>query len=139
MDFELQWGGDPEDLLVTASGIATVEDFVPLKTAIADPRWRPPMRVLLDFRQVDWSRMSAADVERRVGLLVQNTDRIGRCYTAVAVTRDLDYGMVRMQQALSERRVPYELEVFRSVDEARGWLRQVPLEENPQAAPASSE
>lgn len=128
MDFELKWGGDPEDLVVTASGIATAEDLAPLHAAIADERWRPPMRVLLDYRLVDMGQMSPDEVERRVDLLVQNADRIGRCHTAVVVTTSADFGMVRMQQALSERRVPYKLEVFRTIDDARNWLREIAAE-----------
>ncbi|MGZ4398821.1 MAG: hypothetical protein ACXVZ1_10460 [Gaiellaceae bacterium] len=126
MNFTLRWGGDPENLLVTMSSFMEVEDLEALQEALADARWRSAMRILLDERDVDWSRMSASDVERRAGFLARGVERLGGCRTAVVVSRDLDFGMVRMEQAQVERRVPYELEVFRSIEDARAWLRQAP-------------
>jgi hypothetical protein len=124
MEYELHWGGDPEDLLVIGSGVEAADELGPLQEALADERWRPPMRVLLDFRRVDLSQMTAAEARQRVELFVRSGERIGRCHTAVVVGRDIDFGMARMQQALSERQVPYEVGVFRSLEEARHWLRE---------------
>ncbi len=128
MEFELSWGGDPEDLLVRMSGVAQAEDLEALREAVEDPRWRPGLRVLLDERQLDWSEMSSADIERRAAFLAENRDLIGHNYTAVVTSKSSDFGMLRMEQALIERRVPYELGIFRTLEEARAWLRSVPTE-----------
>jgi hypothetical protein len=69
--------------------------------------------VMLDFRRIDLGRMTAVEVEQRVELLARSGERIGRCHTAVVVGRDIDFGMARMQQALSERRASYEISVDR--------------------------
>jgi hypothetical protein len=138
VEFQLAWGGDPEDLLVTASGVASGDDLSPLEAALADPRWRPPMHVLLDYREVDMSHLSVSAIEERVALLVDSGHRIGRCHTAVVVTRDLNFGIVRMLQAIAEQRVTYELGVFRSFEQARDWLREARQREDA-AAPPSEE
>jgi hypothetical protein len=122
--YELSWDGDSEDLPVTMSGVAEVEELGAFREALADPRWRPGLRILIDERQVDWSAMSAADIERRVDLLARAMATT-RSHTAVVLGRSLDYGLVRMEQALVERRVPLQLEVFMSLEDARAWLHDV--------------
>ncbi|MGZ4386307.1 MAG: hypothetical protein ACXVZO_05220 [Gaiellaceae bacterium] len=106
MNFTLRWGGDPENLLVTMSGFMEVEDLEALQEALADARWRSAMRILLDERDVDWSRMSASDVERRAGFLARGVERLGGCRTAVVVSRDLDFGMVRGSRPRSSEGFP---------------------------------
>jgi len=53
-----------------------------------------------------------------------------RCKTALVVSEDVDFGMGRVYQALSEMAgVTWGTEVFRSVDEAYDWL-DVPQEKS---------
>jgi len=44
-------------------------------------------------------------------------------FTALVVDQDVQYGMARMYDIMTER-IPTELEVFRDIDAARGWLTQ---------------
>jgi hypothetical protein len=123
VDFRLDWCGDPEQLLVTASGIADLdglEDW--LQAVLADPRWQPPMRVLIDYRLLDWGQMTAAEVEERVEVISHYSDRIGASRVALVTSRSLDFGLLRMKEAQLEGRVSYEIRVFRSMDDARQWL-----------------
>jgi hypothetical protein len=109
-----------------------------LRWLVADAGWRPGLRVILDQRLVDWSRLSARDIERRVEVLARNAERMGDSRTAVVVAKDLAYGLLRMEQAEVEGKVPYEFAVFRSLDEARDWLRRAEdAPENPSRAAES--
>jgi len=52
------------------------------------------------------------------------------CKTALVVSKDIDFGMGRVYQALSEiEGVTWETEIFRSMDEAYQWLN-IPQEKS---------
>jgi hypothetical protein len=130
MEYVLGWGGKREDLLVILFGTATVEDLDAwVQVALSDARWSPPMRVLIDQRLVDWGRIGADEIERRVDMLALDSDRIGDSHVAIVAGSDLAFGLMRMEQAQIEGRVRHEFQVFRSIDEARAWLGQVRAEE----------
>jgi hypothetical protein len=124
VDFTLEWGGEPEDLLVTMSGKAVVDDVEALEEAVADSRWHRGMRVLLDQRLVDWSGMTAADVEQRAEAIARKLEPLGEYRTAVVLADSLGFGLVRMEQALIAGGVPGKIGVFRSLKDARAWLRE---------------
>src|SRR4051812_50016024 len=70
MHWAVQWGGGPEDLRVTTSGVAAVDDLdAMMREAIADPQWRDGMKILIDHTQTDWAGFGAGDLQRRGGRL----------------------------------------------------------------------
>ncbi|HEY5159436.1 MAG TPA: hypothetical protein VII83_00035 [Gaiellaceae bacterium] len=129
MEYEIIWGGDPEDVCIRTRGVATVEGFSAwLLEGISDPRKRPGLRVLIDHRQLDTSRMSIEDVERRVEIAAREEPHFDDVHVAVVVEREVDFGIQRMLGSLFEARPELRsiLRVFRSIDEARLWLATFP-------------
>ena len=127
MEHEITWGGDPEDVYVTISGVATVEGLdIWVQELLADPGFRPGLRVLVDERRLDWSQMHSEDIERRVDLIAKDTARFGDAYAAMVVGTQVDYGVTRIEQAHVDSRPELRprLRVFLSVEEAREWLRE---------------
>lgn len=130
MEHEIVWGGEPEDVRLTASGTATVEEIEACtREVFYDPRYRPGLRLLVDHRFVDWSRMTEDDVRRTVELLVGNADHIGSVYCAMVMGRPVDYGIARMRQHYVEAQpeLQVELRVFISIEDARLWLATRPV------------
>src|SRR3954468_4912971 len=126
MHWSVQWGGDPEDVRVTTSGVASVEDLDGMmKEVIADPQWRHGMKIMLDHTQTDWSVFGVGDLDRRAALVEGLSDRIGRQQIAFVVTGRLNQEIGKMLGArLSD--IGFVAKAFVSLDEARNWLREEP-------------
>jgi hypothetical protein len=130
MDHKISWGGDSEDARVTASGRCTVEAMGDCQRALtSDPRFQPGMRVLIDHRLVDWSRMTPEDVRRVVEMLVQSAAHFGVTYCAMVMGKRVDFGIARMQQhyAEADSKLQIEFRVFSTVEDAQSWLATLPV------------
>ena len=129
MEHEINWGGNPEDAYVSASGVASVEAMNDCqKELTSDPRFWPGMRVLIDHRRVDWSRMTPEDVLKVVDMLVRSAARFGATYCAMVMGKPVDFGIARMQQLYAEAdpQLQIEFRVFSAIENARSWLATLP-------------
>ena len=80
---------------------------------------------LYDLRKLRGERLSTVDIERLVGYfnLFANT-RPNNSKTAVVVKEDIDFGISKTVALLTEIDgvVPYQINVFRAMDDALKWL-----------------
>jgi len=126
MHWSAQWGGDPEDLRVTTSGVAVVDDLdAMMREIVADPRYRDGMKIMLDHTQTDWSTFGVGDLDRRAALVEEIADRIGRQQVAFVVKGRLNHEIGKMLGARLTR-IGFVGKAFASLDEARDWLREEP-------------
>jgi hypothetical protein len=124
MDYEIEWGGDPENVLVTTSGRATVEGLDAwVQEVLSDPRYRPGIRVLIDHQKLDWTSMTKDDLRRRARLLLRDKERIGWTRAALVTDRPVDYGLMRMIAGYLGERASFDTDIFYSFEKARDWLR----------------
>ena len=122
--FEIEF--DPEAGLVRAAhfGRSTPDDLRRFIDALlTDPRWKPGMKLISDFRCNDPSSFSADDlrdcVAHEVGYAVQTAGT----KVATVVDSPLAYGISRIwlaQAALQGS--PIEYRIFDSVEAAERWL-----------------
>ena len=134
MKYEITWGGDPEDAGVTARGVATVEGLNTwVQEGLSDPRYRPSLRVLVDYTQLDWSGLSATDVHERIALYAKDAIKLDHARVALVMRAPVDFGVARMEQAYVELHPELEIEigVFFSIDAARRWLGTFPAPDPP--------
>ena len=123
MEDEVVWGGDPEDVLITRSGDASIDDLHAwVREATADPRFREDMKVLIDHTQTRWWALSNEDIRLRADLITADAVRLGRQRVAFVVGSPVDFGIGRMLQGLIAGRVKFESEIFDSLPAARDWL-----------------
>jgi len=83
----------------------------------------PTMNVVWDFSKASLAD-TPATVVKQLSMLVQ---KLGCCRkngkSAVIASRDLEYGMARMFQIMTENgEIPFTIRVFRSFNEAKKWL-----------------
>ena len=128
MDYSISWGGDPEDVCIAMSGVAQADDLGAFTEAIADPRWHGGMKVLLDYREVDWAGVSATEIETRARLLKGLADEIGQgrvaeC-VAVVVEGEENYHVQRLIMLRLDWNVGFTARIFTSLPQAREWLHQ---------------
>jgi hypothetical protein len=127
MEYEISWGGDPEDACVTSRGEASLEGFYAwAQEGLSDPRYREGMSVVVDHRELDWSHISLKDVQERIELFERDSPRFGRIRTAMVMRATVDFGLARMYQAYVELQPDLQIEigVFTSIEAAREWIRE---------------
>lgn len=123
----MQWSyeivGEPGIVRLIAGGPAEMGGFAQsLDRILADPAWHPAMNCVADFRQLDLNTLKHDDVVRLADLHIQMAERIGNARIAIVVSRPVDFGMVRMWQAMVEERFPAH-SVFYDMDDAMRWLK----------------
>ena len=125
MDYAFRWGGDPEDVSMTTSGVGELAEVeAMLRGAVADPRWREGMKVIIDHTRTDWSATTAAELEAHANWLIHGDLVIGHQLFAVAVKSPAEYAAERLIGFRLDRRVPFLVRYFSSHAEAREWLRR---------------
>ena len=65
VEYTVEFGGEPQDVTVTVSGVADVAGLRRLVAEIgSDDRYGPAMTILYDFTALDMSELSDRDLER---------------------------------------------------------------------------
>jgi hypothetical protein len=126
MEYEITWGGDPEDASVTTRGSVSLEGFDAwMQEGLSDRRYHDGMSIIVDHRELDWSDISLKDVQERLELFKRNTNRVGCIRAAMVMRSAVDFGLARMYEAYVEMQPDLQIEigVFISIDDAREWIR----------------
>jgi len=80
-------------------------------------------KVLWDFRNASLDEISSNHIERILNYVQQHAEKRAGGKTAILVSKELEYGLSRMIQTLSEfKSIPLEVEIFRSIEAAFEWL-----------------
>jgi hypothetical protein len=124
VDFTIEFGGEPQDVTITTSGVADTAGCLGLYTRLAsDPRHRRGLLILADHSTLDTSELTDLDIERiaaavstsewhapprAVAILVASPRAVDQARLAIA----------HMGGSRSNRRV------FTSHAEAVAWLRE---------------
>lgn len=83
----------------------------------------PTSLELYNTSSLSGKRLSSDELNMLADYLSQFTDvRSPGSKTAIVASEDLDYGLSRMISILTEGRTVYNIQAFRSVDEANEWL-----------------
>ena len=124
MEHEIIFGeSDDFDVVIRAFGAAEVAGFGRyLEALFGDPRWHSGMNALCDLTELDAHAMTVEDVRRLVDLHAGRDCEIGAGVAAIAAGSPVNYGLVRMWEALVEGRIHLRTHVFMTVDEARASL-----------------
>jgi hypothetical protein len=135
MEWAVVWGGDPEDVCLSASGAAQLADLDALwREAVSDVRWREGMKVLLDYRDSDWTKLSVSEIEQRAARIRAMAAEIGAQHIAHVARDAASYEAVRLVALRLDWEVPFQTRLFTSLDAAREWLR-VPTASLPHVVP----
>ena len=121
MEFAIEFGGSPQDLTITASGIADVTGYLRMYAALtADPRFRPGLKILVEQPELDMTNCSDADVEQiAASLAARDWNYPPRAVAVVVSPKSAEgarLGTLHLGGTKSRRRL------FESRDEAVAWL-----------------
>jgi len=124
MEYRIDWDEIPNCVIIKASGVASLEGIMAFHSDyLADPRWKPGMNILCDFRELLADHFKKEDVQTISGLIEVASDRIGDGRMAVAQPDITSFGLTRMFEMISDGKTRLSIMVFRSYDEALLWIQ----------------
>jgi len=110
---------------VIAKGSINLEKLQQMYASVLNhPQYESGMSRLWDFTHLDVSLLTSVNLNSFS--LFMKTKGIGMdtTYSAILVSRNLEYGMVRVLQALGKGVLSPNVIVTRSKDEALAWIRK---------------
>ena len=105
---------------LTSWGASGFEEQLPIFEEILAERPPMPLRVLDDRRRIS-KFGKATDARRGARHAHDLVDVLRGARVAFVVSQAASFGMIRMFQILTEE-LPFELQVFYSLEEAEAWL-----------------
>ena len=135
MEFEFSWI-EPTLFICRTSGKASADGFVELfKALVAQPGFRPGVKVLADHTELDGSELSAGDIERIADFRAVSTGEVVMpAALVVGPHSSAKYGLARMFEAYVDTRDKNPMRVFETYDEAMAWLRSLGFPSPPEPA-----
>ena len=105
---------------------STEEIVVPKKLieqVIENPRWKPGMNVIADFREVDVKGVNVKEIYEAKNLHVYYNDLAGEGKIATILSSNLAYGFSRVYQAIASTHVKSRIMTFRDYDNGMEWIQ----------------
>ncbi len=95
-----------------------------LKDVVGHPDWRPGMSILVDHRELSIHNIQHPGISMVSDFFIQISDKLGNGKLALVMNKDIDYGIARAWQNITEDLVKMEICVFREIDKARSWIME---------------
>ena len=88
------------------------------------PEYRDGLRVLLDYRGLDWAGLSAAKMRQIAEAFNRLPPSSHRHRVASVVDRKVAFGLLRVVQAYINEEIRTEGDFFYDLETARAWLNE---------------
>ncbi len=106
-------------------GEATVEGIAEMISGVVShEKWEHGGALLVDHSELNAGPLTLAQIRSLADMAAEAGDRVGPARIAHAVSRDLEFGLVRMWESFVSLQWEARLKVFRSRDEAIAWLKE---------------
>ena len=128
MSVEYRIDKDYETVYLTLKGEVTAEEIMDILGEVFESEdYQPHFSGISDLRGLHWES-NQSDLRKLVQFILKYRGRIGRHRSAIVVSSERAFGMSRMFEVFSEQ-TPIRVRVFRDYDEALGWARGGPANE----------
>ena len=122
MEYSIEFGGAPQDVTVTTSGIGEAAVFVQfVEELVSDPRFQPGMAILVDHSALDTRALFAPDMRVIANEVLSRDDQIGTSLVAIVAPAALTFGLARMWKAYTQA-ARLRSRIFYLRDDAIAWL-----------------
>ena len=123
MKHSLIVSGDGFLFSITTEGEGDVKGIIAfLDDIIAHPEWQPGNHILLDHRELRIHNIDASGIEEVSAYFKSIADKLGNGKIALVMNRDVDFGIARAWENITEYDVDIEINVFRDLEKAMAWL-----------------
>lgn len=108
---------------VRVSGKPSAEGFAATaNTLVSMPGWHAGMNILVDYRELDLSRLPGYEVKLFARALAPYRAQLGKGRCAVFHTMPVNFGLGRMWEAFMAQYSDLRVGVFYTLDEAQHWV-----------------
>ncbi len=108
---------------VTTEGNGDVEGIIIfLNDIISHSQWRPGLKILLDHRELKLDSMKVSGIEEVSKYFRSIAEKLGHAKVALVMKRDIDFGIVRAWEGVTEHGLDTKIYVFREMEKAINWL-----------------
>jgi hypothetical protein len=122
MTFRYRYYREIGCLYTCGKGKVSLQDFIDYHLSIKIENPRPTLLILADYRELDASDLSAADVEKiKASALRKVETKYEKVKEATVVSDFLMWGLTRQYDGVFYSET-YDLHVFTDIYEARNWL-----------------
>ncbi|MGD9158494.1 MAG: hypothetical protein PVG39_08820 [Desulfobacteraceae bacterium] len=137
---DIKYDQNRKMLNITVSGISDFNEFSStLETITNSTDYPPNVRAVWDIRKADFS-FANFQLVREVVKIRRSFKKRDHCRSALIVSGNLQYGLGRMFEMLSDGKIPHQFMVFRDYEEGEQWLlkNQPPCQTDEPGFPADS-
>lgn len=118
--------GGPAGVVITTGGAASLEGFARMNgDLLADPRFRPGMRIVVDHSQLDATSLTRDKIDEIRRSVEQLDDRLGDSSVAIVVPDAFTFDLARMSVPLEDE-VRLRVHIFVNREDALAWLWEQP-------------
>ncbi len=86
------------------------------------PDWKPGKSIIFDYSDLDFGSFTSKDMHLNSDLVVRHKASFGAAKWAFIISSDLQFGLMRMWQIITEDRVPMNINLFKNSPDARAWI-----------------
>ncbi len=132
VNYDVRFSETERQVMIAVRGELTISGIAEyIRKTLADPRWRPGMNVLFDYRRVDVDKLSGEDIEHMADLVVAHKDEHRGSRLAMVMDNDLSFGLARMWQSQVGEAGSLEASlVTHSMSEALEWLKMARFDQS---------
>ena len=124
MEFSIEFGGDPQDVTITASGDGDLAGFASMnERLLADPRFKAGLSYLIDMSELEVAELPPYDVEQIAEVGNESTWNYPPRAVAMVAANPATRAQAQLAVAyMGGRKSGHR--VFATREEAVSWLRQ---------------
>jgi hypothetical protein len=123
MEHAITWRGGYVE--AKTRGDATFDGLAAMIAGIlSHEEWQPGGAILVDHSELNSGPLTLAQIRSLAAMAAQGREKVGQARIAHAVSRDLEFGLVRMWESFVSNQWDARVMCFRSRDEAVAWLKQ---------------
>jgi hypothetical protein len=114
---------DKKQFQVKTNGEGTADGINAFLTdIISHPKWTPGMDILLDHRKLNIDNLKIKNIDKVSDYFVKISKQLGDGRIALVMNRDVDFGIARAWELVTESNTDMHIHVFRSLEKAEAWL-----------------
>ena len=122
MSVDINYDGNRKVLCITVSGISDPDELTAVLDTITNSDDYPPdTNAIWDIRKADIANANYQLICELVKIRSRFKKR-NNCRAALIVSSNVQYGLSRMFEILSDGKIKHQFKVFRNYDEGEKWL-----------------
>jgi hypothetical protein len=93
-----------------------------LQSIVTHSDWEPGKSIIFDYSDLDFTGFSSEDMRLVSDMVVQYKNSFGSGKWAFIISNDLQFGLMRMWEMITEDRVPMVIALFKNRPAAHDWI-----------------